>query len=355
MTEAQQKKTFTRKLSDWHGQENTRSLPWKGEKDPYRIWLSEIILQQTRAGQGLPYYQRFLEAYPTIGDLAAAPDEEVFRLWQGLGYYNRCKNLLATARYIAGELGGQFPRGYEAILSLKGIGTYTAAAIASFAFGLPHAVVDGNVYRVLARVFGIETPYDTTEGKKRFQALASELLDRNDPAGYNQAIMDLGATVCTPLSPSCTDCPLDSVCFARKHQATGDLPVKSKKTQVRQRFFHYLLFRNDNRIWVRKRREGIWSNLFEPYLVETPAALDSKALSSNEAYKTLNINREPEYEGSLTHRLTHQLIEVRFFSVSLDDPSLPLPEEGAWVPINRLNDYAFPRPMVLFFEKKSYF
>lgn len=355
MTDKHQKKAFTAQLMAWHGQDNTRSLPWKGIKDPYRIWLSEIILQQTRAEQGLPYYERFTAAYPTVSDLAAAPDEEVFRLWQGLGYYNRCKNLLATARYVAGELKGQFPADYEAILSLKGIGPYTAAAIASFAFGLPHAVVDGNVYRVLARVFGIDTPFDTTEGKKQFQALAGELLDRADPAGYNQAIMDLGATVCTPQNPSCSECPLQKTCFAFRHNVTAELPVKSKKVQVRQRFFHYLLLQDGDRLWIRKRQEGIWSNLFEPYLVETETPLNSRELAENDAFRSLGIAQAPVYEGVLTHRLTHQLIEVRFFSLSLKKSSARLPNDGLWVSFNKLNDYAFPRPMVLFFEKKAYF
>lgn len=355
MTDEQQKKTFTRQLMSWHGQHNTRSLPWKGIKDPYRIWLSEIILQQTRAEQGLPYYERFTGAYPTVGDLAAAPDEEVFRLWQGLGYYNRCKNLLATARHIAGELSGRFPGDYEAILSLKGIGPYTAAAIASFAYGLPHAVVDGNVYRVLARVFGIDTPFDSTEGKKQFQVLAGELLDTEDPAGYNQAIMDLGATVCTPQNPACEVCPMQKICFAFRQGAIGELPVKSKKIQVKQRFFHYVLLQDGDRLWIRKRQEGIWSNLFEPYLVEAEAPLDSRGLAGDNAFRALDVKQAPAYEGLLTHRLTHQLIEVRFFTLSLAGEQVQLPDDGLWVPFKRLNDYAFPRPMVLFFEKKAYF
>ncbi len=194
---------FRKALLKWHMEDNNRILPWKQERDPYKIWLSEIILQQTRAAQGLPYYLRFAAEYPTIHDLAAAEDEAVFRLWQGLGYYNRCRNLLHTARYIAGKRNGHFPDDYHEIRQLKGIGSYTAAAIASFAFHQPYAVVDGNVLRVLSRFGGIDTPVDTPEGKKVFQVLAQELLDKEHNAAYNQAIMDFGASVCTPAIPKC--------------------------------------------------------------------------------------------------------------------------------------------------------
>ncbi len=210
----------------WHKEENTRSLPWKNETDPYKIWLSEIILQQTRAEQGLNYYLNFIKNYPTICDLANAIDDDVFRHWQGLGYYNRCKNMLATARFICEQKNGVFPNDYEEILALKGVGAYTAAAIASFAFGLPHAVVDGNVYRVLARYFGIENAIDSTLGKAKFAQIADELLDKKNPAAYNQAIMDLGATVCTPKNPRCEICPLSKNCVALKSDLIYFFPVK---------------------------------------------------------------------------------------------------------------------------------
>jgi len=350
-----QRRHFTRSLMRWHSLHNDRSLPWKEEKDPYRIWLSEVILQQTRAQQGLPYYLKFLEAFPGIKDMAAADDAAVFRLWQGLGYYNRCRNMLATARYIAYECSGIFPDSYEKLLALKGIGPYTAAAISSFAFGLPHAVVDGNVYRVLARYFGIEAPYDSTEGKKLFQELAGELLDRSESAGYNQAIMDLGATVCTPAAPRCDECPLQESCFAFRHQAISMLPVKMKKQTVRNRYFHYLLLHAQQHIWIRKRSEkDIWQDLHEPYLIESDTPLDTAGILRTAPFRQLHTGgAELMYEGSLRQRLTHQLIETRFFSLQLGEQA-DIPG-GSWVPQTALPELAFPKTLVSFFEKKLYF
>jgi len=200
------KKRFAELLIKWNKKENKRVMPWKGEKDPYKIWLSEIILQQTRVEQGLEYYNRFVKVFPEINKLAKAPDKKIFKLWEGLGYYTRCRNLITTARFIVKEKKGVFPQTYEEIISLKGVGPYTAAAISSFAFNLPHAVVDGNVYRVLSRVFGIKKPVDSTEGKKYFNGLANELLSKEQPGIYNQAIMDFGAIICKPSSPLCTAC-----------------------------------------------------------------------------------------------------------------------------------------------------
>jgi len=352
-----QKNFFTKALIHWHETSNERSLPWKEEQDPYKIWLSEIILQQTRAQQGLPYYLRFTEAYPTVNDMAAAKDEEAFRLWQGLGYYNRCKNMLGTARYIANELDGKFPDTYEEIIKLKGIGPYTAAAIASFAFALPHAVVDGNVYRVLSRYFGIDTPFDTTEGKKIFQQLAQELLHKDDSAAYNQAIMDLGATVCMPQQPLCPECPLQKNCTAYKQQLTGMLPVRSKKTSVRKRYFHYILLHAKDKLWIHKRpAKDIWENLHEPYLIEAEEALKTDKLVKNAAYIFDNEKAgKPEYEGFLTQRLTHQLIETHFFSLQIGEIIKVPVDSGNWVAINELKNYAFPKTVVSFLEKKLYF
>lgn len=355
--EAAKNSFFTESLMQWHERDNDRELPWKSEKDPYKIWLSEIILQQTRALQGLPYYLKFTEAFPTIKDMAACADEQAFRLWQGLGYYNRCKNMLATARFIASERDGQFPDSYEDILQLKGIGPYTAAAIASFAFGLPHAVVDGNVYRVLARYFGIETAFDTTEGKKLFAHKAQLLLDASDSAGYNQAIMDLGATVCTPQTPKCSECPLQRNCTAYRENTLTLLPVKSKKTVVNTRFFHYLLLQTEDHIWIRKRTgKDIWQNLHEPFLLEHPEALNTSSLQlliteKGLPFTTGNIT----YEGSLKQRLTHLLVETRFFGIKMKTP-IKLPDnDGSWVPVQDLKNIAFPKTLVSFFEKKLYF
>lgn len=341
---------------DWHHTDNLRDLPWKQEKDPYKIWLSEIILQQTRAQQALPYYLRFIEHYPAISDMAVAPDEEVFRLWQGLGYYNRCKNMLATARYIAHDLGGRFPRTYEEIVALKGIGPYTASAIASFAFGLPHAVVDGNVYRVLSRYFGIDTPIDTAAGKAQFARLAQQLLHKGNSAAYNQAIMDLGATICKPAAPVCGDCPLKKKCFACRQDAIADLPVKEKKLQVKTRYFHYLVFQEGEKVWLKKRTgNDIWQNLYEPYLLEYDSPLDKQQLLSTQQLALLGLHPEKlAGQGSARQRLTHRIIESRFYLYNGRPEKCALPADGKWVSIKDLGTLAFPKSLVLFI-KKTYF
>jgi A/G-specific adenine glycosylase len=355
-TNKAQQQYFTTQLMAWHETDNTRTLPWKQEKDPYKIWLSEIILQQTRALQGLPYYLAFTQAYPTVEALAKADEEAAFRLWQGLGYYNRCRNMLATAKYITGELQGKFPNTYDTLLALKGIGPYTAAAIASFTYGLPHAVVDGNVYRVLARYFGIETATDTTEGKKLFYSLAQQLLDTGDSSGYNQAIMDLGATVCTPANPKCTDCPLQKKCVAYKQELTDVLPVKSKKIAVTKRYFHYIILKYKDSIWIEKRTgKDIWQNLYQPFLIEHTSPLDINALLNDERIKTLPMASEPVYEGVFTQKLTHRIIEARFYTILLSAPAMMQSDTGIWVKIPLLKNYAFPKTAISFLEKKLYF
>ncbi|MEZ5018149.1 MAG: A/G-specific adenine glycosylase [Flavipsychrobacter sp.] len=350
---AQKTKYFTEQLMHWHEYENDRSLPWKEERNPYKVWLSEIILQQTRAEQGLPYFLRFTEQYPTIGSLAAAKDDDVFKLWQGLGYYNRCKNMLVAARYITAELGGVFPNTYEELLQLKGVGAYTAAAISSFAFGLPQAVVDGNVYRVLSRFWAIDTPIDTTEGKKLFTNLAEQLLDKKNSAKYNQAIMDFGATVCTPKLPNCALCPLAGKCAAQKQSMIHLLPIKSKKVKVKNRFFHYVIFHHQDDIWITKRGTGdIWENLYEPYLIEGAKILDEK-----EVVAALNKGKikvgDLVYEGTLKQRLTHQLIQFQFYTCRVAKKENI--EDGVWVKKEELKAYSFPKTLVSFFEKKLYF
>ena len=244
-------------------------MPWKGEKDPYKIWVSEIILQQTRVEQGLAYYNRFIKTFPTVHHLAKAPETTIFKLWEGLGYYTRCKNLIATAKYISKELNGKFPNKYDEILKLKGIGPYTAAAIGSFAFNLPHAVVDGNVFRVLARFFGIKTATDTTEGKKIFTALANELLDKKQPGIYNQALMDFGAMICKPQQPLCMECPLKTGCVAYLHDLITVLPIKEKTITKKPRWLYYIIIEHNGKVYVRKRSEkDIWQNLYEFVLLK---------------------------------------------------------------------------------------
>ena len=262
-------KEFARLLIEWY-HEHKRDLPWRNTNDPYLIWISEIILQQTRVAQGYAYYQRFIERFPNLESLAAAEENEVLKYWQGLGYYSRARNLHQAAISV----NGVFPVKYEDILKLKGVGTYTAAAICSFAYNQPHAVVDGNVYRVLSRFFGINEPIDSRKGKKIFASLAHDLLDKIQPALYNQAIMDFGALQCTPLSPDCTVCPFKNRCFAFNHNMVSSLPIKQNKTKTSERFFYYLLIRDNGNIYLNKRTENdIWKNLYELPLIESNTAL----------------------------------------------------------------------------------
>jgi A/G-specific adenine glycosylase len=349
------KSLFRRNLMRWHQSANLRVLPWKETLSPYHIWLSEIILQQTRAAQGIPYYEAFVATYPTLEDLSAAPDQEVMKLWQGLGYYARCRNMLATARLIVSEQSGKFPETYEGLLKLKGIGPYTAAAISSFAFGLPKAVVDGNVYRVLARYFALDIATDSTEGKKQFQALADELLDPNDPGEYNQAIMDFGSTVCAPGQPDCKACPLSAGCQGFEQGIVHLLPRKKKKTAVRTRYFNYLVVHWNGRIWLRERKKkDIWQGLYEPYLVETASVAEPDEFYGHKFVSGFNLSQPPGDEGSLTQRLSHQLIEARFFSVHSDKKPI-MPEDGVWVPLKDLKEFPLPVTPATFFEKKGYF
>src|ERR1700761_3117027 len=279
------KPDFTHILLKWHSGKNDRKMPWKGEKNPYRIWLSEVILQQTRVDQGWAYYEKFLEEFPKVHDLAHAPEQKVFKLWEGLGYYNRCRNLIATAKKIDAEYNGEFPNTYEEILALKGIGPYTAAAIAYFAFNLPHAVVDGNVTRVLSRYFAETTPIDTTAGKKLYSNLADALLDRERADLYNQAIMDFGATVCLPRNPLCADCVQREGCQALLKGMTAQLPVKEKNIVKKQRWFYYFIVETaDDKVYIRQRAaKDIWESLFEFVLHETnkPLYFDMNSLADS--------------------------------------------------------------------------
>lgn len=338
---------------------NHRPLPWKGEKNPYYIWLSEIILQQTRVEQGLPYFARFKAAYPTVRDLADAPADEVMKLWEGLGYYSRARNLHTTAKNVAENMNGQFPDTYTEILKLKGVGPYTAAAIASFAYDLPEAVVDGNVYRVLSRAFGIATPIDTTEGKKEFAALARACLNETQPAIYNQAIMDFGATHCTPKSPACVSCPLASECIALKKNQIYSLPVKSKKLKKRDRFFTYLVINAGDRVLLRKRPAGdIWQGLYEFPLLETETSLaDLNTIKNSPVFQDLvgtgdySVLRVSKIYKRV---LTHQKIGIRFWEIGI--PGFESDYEAAGfiaVPRAELVGFAFPRTIDLYLSDKS--
>jgi len=326
-------KNFSATLLKWY-RANKRKLPFRQTRDPYLIWLSEIILQQTRVAQGLAYYEKFAQRFPTPSALAAAKEDEVLKLWQGLGYYSRARNLHAAAK----SMKGVFPSTYKEVRALKGVGDYTAAAICSVAYRMPYAVLDGNVYRVLSRVFGIATPIDSTEGKKEFTALAQKLLDKKNPGDYNQAIMDFGALVCTPQAPQCLLCPLAKECRARRENRTAALPVKAKKTKVTERFFHYIYVEQGNFMWLRKRRAGdIWQNLYELPMMETPknGVLTQKPKWCGRA--KLSVVGTP-----VKHVLSHRIIWAQLYRVQLP-PTAKVPPEFLRIRKSSLEKYAVPR------------
>lgn len=347
---------FTKNLSKWNENQNIRQMPWKGEKDPYKIWLSEIILQQTRVQQGLNYYENFIKSFPDIKKLADAPEEQVFKLWEGLGYYTRCKNLIVTAKYIADHLDGVFPEEYENILSLKGIGPYTASAIASFAYNKPYAVLDGNVFRVISRYLGIEIPINTTEGKKVYAKFAEELLDKKNPAKYNQAIMDFGATICKPALPLCLQCPLQKKCVAFREDKVDKLPINEKVIKQRTRYLNYLIVKFDHQYYVRKRSEkDIWENLFEFILIETPVSLEPPKIQENETFLKLfkktpfNVTGiSPEY----SQKLTHQKINARFFHITISSP-LPSFENYFLATDEEIDELPFPKTISAYLREKK--
>lgn len=322
------KKFFSETLLKWNQFDNKRKMPWKGETDPYKVWVSEIILQQTRVQQGLNYYNRFIKTWPDIKSLANAPEQKVYKLWEGLGYYSRCRNLIESAKFINDNLNAQFPESYEDILSLKGIGEYTASAIASFAFNRPFAVLDGNVFRVLARFFGIQTPVDSVAGRKIFSSLARELLDATKPALYNQAIMDFGAVICKPVLPLCDKCFLQKKCTANKKNLVSALPVKEKRVKKRNRFFNYLVIEQNNKIYVNQRTDkDIWQNLYEFILIETESLIPEKEFFTTKKFTSLfhvNDCKVTQISKIRSQKLTHQTITGRFFHISIKNQKYPL-------------------------------
>jgi A/G-specific adenine glycosylase len=339
------KTAFTKGLLLWNSEQNTRQMPWKGEKDPYRIWISEIILQQTRVEQGLAYYNNFIRTFPTVQQLAKAPDEKVFKCWEGLGYYSRCRNLLATARLIVKDYKGRFPDTYEEILALKGVGPYTAAAISSFAFQLPHAVVDGNVFRVLSRFFGIDTATDSTAGKKLFTELAQDLLERRQPGIYNQAIMDFGAVICKPAAPLCSTCSLQKKCVAFQQNKVDALPVKQKKTAVRERWFNYFVLICKDEVAVQQRtQKDIWQDLYEFPLLETDRATRPATLLKQDAFKKWLDNAIVTRSENVVKEkqlLSHQRIHGQFICLELDRKPAAI-KKWQWVKKKKLAAFSFP-------------
>ena len=341
-------------LIDWYI-ENHRPLPWRETRDPYRIWLSEVILQQTRVAQGLEYYLRFVERFPTAVDLAGADEDEVLKLWQGLGYYSRARNLHAAARQVAERHGGVFPTDYAAVRALRGVGDYTAAAIVSFSTDAPYAVVDGNVYRVASRLLDIDTPIDTTAGRKEFAAAAQRLLEefletvgrKGEGAGrYNQAVMELGALVCTPRSPQCEACPLGATCLARRNGTVAERPVKQGRTVQTPRWFNYLHLVDRQGRTVVCRREGndIWRGLYEFPLVETAEACDFDRLAAEEAFGRLLGGQPFRLTDTVRmprHQLSHQAIHALFHRLEVEE--LPAAEGCIAVDAEALGDYAVSR------------
>jgi A/G-specific adenine glycosylase len=345
---------FANQLVTWY-KVHKRDLPWRQTTDPYAVWLSEIILQQTRVDQGLPYFQRFIEKYPNVKKMAAAPLEEVMRLWQGLGYYSRARNLYATAQLVTNQHKGRFPDSYLGLRSLPGIGPYTAAAIASFCFGLPHAVVDGNVIRVLARLNGLEDPINLPATRKLLEALAESLLDRNDPATYNQAIMEFGAIHCKPVNPNCISCPFNEHCVAFRTDKVKNIPFKSLKITVRDRYFNYLVIHFNDSVLLKKRVESdIWQELHEPPLWEGSKLMTEKAMRGSSLWKQV-VNETSIVKMKVLdpkpHKLTHQTIHSRFFVVT-DLTKNPF-NTSDWlvVKVKELNRYALPRMIELVFHE----
>lgn len=336
---------FSQILIKWHHQDNDRKMPWKGEKDPYKIWLSEVILQQTRVEQGLKYYKNFIAAFPDIHALANASDHRVYKLWEGLGYYTRCRNLIDTARYISAAFHGNFPRRYEEIRTLKGIGPYTASAISSFAFNEPRAVVDGNVFRVLSRIFGIELPIDSTDGKKYFNQLANELIDKQQPALFNQAIMDFGAVVCKP-APQCQQCPFSKYCHAFLNNTILLFPVKTKKITIKKRWFNYLVLEYRGTVAIRQRTEkDIWHNLFEFLLIESHQRPSTNQLLKEirkKGWLARNGFRVISVSPVFSQQLSHQKIEGEFTTVKLDRRPV-FRNDVLWIKKTNLKRYPFPK------------
>ncbi|WP_179021651.1 A/G-specific adenine glycosylase [Winogradskyella forsetii] len=313
---------FKHKLINWYSI-NKRQLPWRETRNPYHIWLSEIILQQTQVKQGLPYYEQFVTQYPTIFDLADASETSVLKLWQGLGYYSRARNLHYTAKHIVDELHGHFPDNYKNLLKLKGVGDYTASAIASIAFNEVAAVVDGNVYRVLSRYFGIETPINSTLGIKEFKTLANSLIDEDQPATYNQAIMEFGALQCKPKNPDCTICPLKNGCMALQKKMVDVLPVKLKKTKVTTKYFNFLVFIDNNQqtLFEKRAKKGIWQNLYQFPLVESEKSLNSEEfhlLNLEDSFLSLKPFDYSLYNDvDIVHKLSHQHLYTKFWIIEV--------------------------------------
>ena len=332
---------------------NRRDLPWRHNPTPYEVWLSEVILQQTRVSQGMDYYLRFIERWPTVVDLAEASEEEVLKMWQGLGYYSRARNLHHCAQQVTSEHKGQFPPDYEKLKQLKGIGDYTAAAIASIAFNLPHAVVDGNVYRVLSRLFDIDTPININEGQKLFAQLAEDLLNRKQPGLHNQALMEFGALHCTPKNPNCLLCPLQAQCLAFAHQTVMQRPVKLQKVKVTTRYFNYLVIKTNGCIYLHKRSDNdIWKNLYDFPCIESEQPMSVEEVIASKQFKQI-IENKPftiiKTSPVFIHKLTHRTILAQFIEIKLEKKLLRIETKDLFLtPETDLGSFPIPRLIDLY-------
>jgi A/G-specific adenine glycosylase len=340
---------FSAELISWYD-DNKRDLPWRNTTDAYIIWLSEIILQQTRVEQGMPYFYRFLEKYPTVTAFAVAHEDEILRLWQGLGYYSRGRNMLKTAQLVQGKYNGVFPTRYDELIKLKGIGEYTAAAISSFAANEVRAVVDGNVYRVLARCFGVDEPINSPKGKKMFQKIADDVLDKARPAMHNQAMMEFGAMLCKPKNPACGICPVRIGCIAFKTNATTYLPVKTNRVKVRERFFNYMLISDGEKILMNKRDESdIWANMYDLPLIETTELIEPAELLELPQMHVFGQNIVvKENSAIIKHVLTHQNLYIRFLILK----DFPEKLQGNWfyTDVTNLKNLALPQRIFIFIK-----
>lgn len=334
-----------------------RLLPWRETSNAYHIWVSEVILQQTRIAQGLAYFQRFIATFPDVQALAEADEQEVLKLWQGLGYYSRARNMHFTAKQIVSHFNGVFPSSYNELLKLKGIGEYTASAIASFAFKLPHPAVDGNVFRFISRLFGVYEPINTSKGKNSFQTILLELIDRERPDIFNQAIIEFGAIQCVVQNPKCEECIFRSDCFAYINKCINELPVKSKKIQVKERFFNYLFITENNNTYINKRiGNGIWKNLFELPLIETERLMNMEDIIVLPDF--VNLFKESQIKIDavselVTHQLTHQRIYARFISISILESKHSLNEHYKCIEKDSLDEYPIPKLIENFLQERK--
>jgi A/G-specific adenine glycosylase len=341
---------FSDELVQWY-HNNKRDLPWRHTTNAYIIWLSEVILQQTRVEQGLPYFYRFVEKYPDVTSFAAAAEDDILKLWQGLGYYSRGRNMLKTARIVQEQYNGRFPETYDELIKLKGIGEYTAAAISSFSSNEARAVVDGNVYRVLARYLGISEPINGTKGKKIFQEIANDFLNKKNAALHNQAMMEFGAMLCKPKNPACGICPVNTTCYAFLHNATTTLPVKLKTVKIKERFLNYFLYTDGDNILMNKRGENdIWANMYDLPLIETDSLLPINELVSLPETTAL-FGKDMQITESVSvkkHVLTHQHLHVRF--ITLKQPPVKMEANWAFIKVEKLKDLALPKVIFIFLD-----